>query len=70
LLGNPPPQQAPQQPGQPPPDQAQQPGAKPPSPADQKRLAQNSTPPQADTSDDSVSKLPKPAEPPKGAAVA
>jgi hypothetical protein len=65
LLGNPPPQGMMQ-----PPDQAQAGPDKPQSDADQKRLAQNATSPQADTEDDSTSKLPKPAEPPQGAAIA
>jgi len=72
LLGNP----APMAPGgaQPqPPEQGQQKSAgpdKPQSDADAKRLAQNATPPQADQTDDSVTTLPKPAEPPKGAVAA
>lgn len=66
LLGNPPPMQTM---GAQPPDQQQAGPGKPQSPADEKRLAKNSTP-SVDQEDDSVTKLPKPAEPPKGAAAA
>lgn len=64
ILGNPGPE--------PQPGQMQEEGNKgqPPQPeADKKRLAKNSTS-AADQEDDSVTKLPKPAEPPKGAAAA
>lgn len=67
LLGNPPPMGADGQAQAPAPEQKSAGPDKPQSPADQARLAKNSSP---DQEDDSITKLPKPAEPPKGAVAA